>query len=121
MVKIWLNKKFLSLIIRIVGPRLIDSSGEGRVLQLKNVWGSLMGFLPDGDLIIVSLNYYSKNIYKYSFIDKPTNATLWEYSQIYDIEIPKSLNKYYIGRFIYQTKLFLFNKGAMAQWDLSTM
>ena len=77
-----------------------------------------MGFLPNGDLILVDY----KKIYKYSFINKPTSIILWKYwecSQRYYIEPHKSLNE--IDRFVYQTKLFLFNKGLMTQWDLLTM
>ena len=82
-----------------------------------------MGFLPNGDLILVSLNRELRDykIYSYSFINKPTNATIWEYSQIYDIEFHESLNKCNIYCFIYQTKLFLFNNGILSQWDLLTM
>ena len=45
-----------------------------------------MGFLPNGDLIIVSLDEESKDykIYLYHFNKKP------EYSHIYDIEINES-------------------------------
>jgi hypothetical protein len=88
-----------------------------------------MGFLPDGDLILVSLNDELKEykIYSYSFKNKPaTSTTLWECSQIYDIEIPENLidtdTSDSIGCFIYQTKLFLFNGlRLMTQWNLSTM
>ena len=62
-------------------------------------------------------------IYLYSFENKPTDAgaTLWEYSRIYNIEFHESLNEHnFIGCFINQ-KLFLFNEGHLAQWDLSTM
>ena len=69
-----------------------------------------MGFLPNGDLILVD----HKNIYKYSFINKPTNESLWKYSQIYNINP-------FGNPFVYQTKLFIFNEGLMTQWDLSTM
>jgi hypothetical protein len=80
-----------------------------------------MGFLPNGDLILVSLNYGLRDykIYLYSFKNKPTNATLWEYSQIYDIEFHEK--EKYIDCFIYQTKLFIFNNGLLTQWDLLTM
>src|SRR5436853_594018 len=71
-----------------------------------------MGFLPNGDLIVVSLDNELKDykIYLYPFENKPiTNSTLWEYSQIYDIEIPESLKgeREPIKCFIYQEKLFL--------------
>jgi hypothetical protein len=76
-----------------------------------------MGFLPNGLII----EWYDQ-IYKYSFINKPTNTNLWECSQKYEIKFHKSLNRHYIvGLFVYQTKLFLFNQGLMTQWDLSTM
>ena len=74
-----------------------------------------MGFLPNGDLFTVE----KYRIYKYSIVNKTTNATLWEHSQIYDIETHKSLNR--LNCFVYQTKLFLFKKGILTQWDLSTM
>ena len=57
----------------------------------------------------------------YPFINKPTNATFWKYSQIYDIEFHESLNNCHIYCHIYQTKLFLFNSGLMTQWDLLAM
>ena len=81
-----------------------------------------MGFLPNGDLIVVSLNSELRNykIYEYSFYNKPTNTTLWEHSQIYDIEFHKSLKEHGINDYclIYQTKLFFFNNGLVTQWDL---
>jgi hypothetical protein len=79
-----------------------------------------MGFLPNGDLIVVSLD---RKIYLYLFKNKPTtNSTLWKYSQIYDIEIPESLKGENIYCYVYQTKLFLFPYGQlMIQWDLLTM
>ena len=52
------------MVIRIVGPGLIDLDGdEGRLLQLKHaerisVSENSMGFLPNGDLILVSLRDY---------------------------------------------------------------
>ena len=98
-----------------------------------------MGFLPNGDLILVSLKDYK--IYLYSSRSKPSNSTTpWKYSQIYDIEIPKSLKislklkNEYINCFVYQTedktKLFIstttkFHKydsvTTIAQWNLSKM
>ena len=57
----------------------------------------------------------------YSFKNKPTNSTLWEHSQTYDIEFHKSYKRHEIDCFVYQTKLFLFNNGLITQWDLSTM
>ena len=90
-----------------------------------------MGFLPNGDLIVVSLDNELKDykIYLYPFKNKPTtNTTLWEYSQIYDIEIPESLKDLKIEFgfnpkcFVHQTKLFfLFYQKLMVQWNLLTM
>jgi len=88
-----------------------------------------MGFLPNGDLIVVSLDMELKDykIYLYPFKNKPTtNSTLWEYSQIYDIEIPESFESLgslaEIGCSIYQTKLFLWFYGRLlVQWNLLTM
>ena len=120
-----------NLIIRTVGLRLIDLSGdEGRILQLEyaekiKIKENSFGFLPNGDLIIVSLNDELKEykIYSYSFKNKPaTNTTLWKCSQIYDIEIPESLKGENIGCFVYQTKLFLiYGRRLMTQWNLLTM
>src|SRR5690348_6378535 len=89
-----------------------------------------MGFLPNGDLIIVIVSslseYYLKDckIYYYSVENKPTtNTTFWKCSQIYDIELTGSLKYGYSYFFVYQTKLFFINtdKGLMFQWNLSTM
>ena len=123
-----------NLIIRIVGRiKFIDlSGGEGRFLQLKLLksenlnYSYSMGFLPNGDLIIVAIgkgdDYELKNykIFKYSFINKPTNATSWEYSQTHDIHV-ESLNIYFNLCFIYKTKLFIISEGLMVQWDLLKM
>ena len=76
-----------------------------------------MEFLPNGDLVLVK----HKKIYLYSLRNKPTNANLWECSQIYDIEIRQSLKKHEIDYFTEQTKLFFFNYGLVTQWDLSEM
>ena len=61
-----------------------------------------MGFLPNGDLIIVSSSkYHLKDckIYHYSVENKPTtNTTFWKCSQIYDIELTESL-KHHSSRF----------------------
>jgi hypothetical protein len=76
----------------------------------------LIGFLPNGDLITV---YYDK-IYKNSFINKPTSATTWKYSQIYDLEIHKNKYDNGIGYCVNQ-KLFHFNDGLVTQFDLLTM
>ena len=91
-----------------------------------------MGFLPNGDLIVVSLDNELKDykIYLYPLENKPTtNSTLWEYSQIYDIEIPESLKDLKIESgfkpikcFVHQTMLFfLFYQKLMVQWNLLTM
>ena len=106
--------------------RLTDLSGdEGRILQLRHAEKVItrskryhMGFLPSGDLILISLFDQLKDckIYLYSF---PT----MEYSQTYDIKFHKSLNKHnHMGNcLIYRTKLFLFNEGYLTQWDLLTL
>ena len=122
----------MSDVIYIVGLCLIDlSGGKGRLLRLEHeeeiefTYDSV-GFLPDGDLILVSLNDEFKDykIYKYSVNDKPTNKRPWKCSQIYDIEITESLDDGGddgIRCFIYQTKLFCSNRQLMFQWDLSEM
>src|SRR5947209_5256336 len=112
----------------IVDPRLTDLS-EGRFLQLEHAEKieitkynfNSMGFLPNGDLIIVSLslNKYDElkdcKIYCYSVENKPTtNTTCWKCSQICDIELTESLIKdnYYHNCnyfFVYQTELFFIN------------
>jgi hypothetical protein len=76
-----------------------------------------MGFLPNGDLILISLD--DCKIYLYSFKNK-SESTPWKYSQTYDIEIPKSLRMHRIECFICQTKLFLINinEGCIMQWNL---
>ena len=83
-----------------------------------------MGFLPNGDLILISLDNKLKDykIYLYHFKNKPTaNSTLWEYSQIYDIEFPESLKSVNIEHRVYQTKLFLIlGCRSMIQWNLSS-
>jgi hypothetical protein len=124
-----------NLIIRIVGRiKLIDlSGGEGRFLQLKQLesknldYSYSMGFLPNGDLIIVAAVYYDGHvelkdykIFKYSFINKPTNATSWEYSQTHNIHV-ENLDHFSNSCFIYKTKLFLISEGLMVQWDLLKM
>ena len=75
-----------------------------------NLYSKPMGFLPNGDLIVVSLDNELEDykFYLYPFENKPTTnskSTLWEYSQIYDIEIPESIKS--IECFVHQTKLFL--------------
>ena len=89
-----------------------------------------MGFLPNGDLIIVSSlvkNYKLKDckIYYYSYYSVENKRKC---SQIYDIELTESL-KHHSSRFqtdcffVYQTKLFFINtrEKLMFQWNLSTM
>jgi len=133
------------LIICIVDRlRLIDLSGsEGQYLQLKHVEkikikelnplssnskydndDNRIGILSNGDLIIVSMDDELKEckIYLYPFENRPsTNSTLWEYSQIYDIEFPESLKSVNIEHRVYQTKLFLIlGCRSMIQWNLSS-
>ena len=86
-----------------------------------------MGFLPNGDLILVSSssNYgfeYCK-IYCYSFENKPTNTTFWKCSQIHELESTESLSVYEIKCFVHQTKLFFISQDRqlMFQWNLLTM
>ncbi|PKK70112.1 hypothetical protein RhiirC2_712150 [Rhizophagus irregularis] len=80
-----------------------------------------IGFLPNGDLIQVTMK--DLKICKFSFKHKPKITASWEYSQIYDIEI---LDPYdYKGCFICQTKLFLLgfrdSKTVVLQFNLLTM
>ena len=70
-----------------------------------------MGFLPNGDLILVD----GLKIYLYSLKDK---SALWEHSQIYNLVLTRHN---FIGSIVRQTKLFLYNDGLMTQWDLLTM
>ena len=87
-----------------------------------------MGFLPDGDLIIISLNHEDFKlkdcqVYCYSIKNKPTrNTAVWKCSQIYDIEFTK-ISSFDIFSFVYQTKLFCLWKKEqlMFQWDLLKM
>ena len=104
-----------------VDVRLIDLSGKGRFLQPSEATDAhSMGFLPDGDLILVSSNYRLEKLEKcqirrYPFTNKPTDAAFWKYSQMYNIKIRHEID-YFV-----QTRLFLNNKDLMTQWDLSTM
>ncbi|GBC32108.2 hypothetical protein GLOIN_2v1882411 [Rhizophagus irregularis DAOM 181602=DAOM 197198] len=108
-----LNKKIL-LLRSFNNPWLIDlnsdrtSSSSDRFLKLKHQVHNLnddFGFLPNGDLIQVSL--IERKIYKYCFTDKPKNTVPWEYSQINDIKI--RLNEHVMLLCsISRTKLFLF-------------
>jgi hypothetical protein len=106
-----------------------DRTSSDRFLKLKHhqvyqkrdfILGlSVIGFLPNGDLIQVSLR--DRKIYKYCFTDKPKNTDPWKYSQINDIKIPESLNGQ-VHCSMYRTKLFLFvTGGKMLQFDLLTM
>ncbi|GES73562.1 hypothetical protein GLOIN_2v1784920 [Rhizophagus clarus] len=115
-----------------LNKRLIDLNNDrtssDRFLKLKHqVYQNLnfvlknaaIGFLPNGDLIQISLGDHK--IYKYCFTDKPKNTVPWKYSQINDIKIPERLNDK-VRHFMYQTKLFLFVIGSkMLQFDLFTM
>ena len=129
------NNYFASnLIIHIVVVSVIDlSGGEGRfllkLLKSENLrYSYSKGFLPNGDLIMVGVgsdrNHDPKlkdyKIFKYSFINKPTNATSWEYSQTHDIHV-ENLNRSANSCFIYKTKLFLISEALMVQWDLLKM
>ena len=59
-----------------------------------------MGFLPNGDLILVSL--MDHKVYLYRLTNKPKiDATLWRSSQTYDIEIPKDLNFDHVDWFVH--------------------
>src|SRR5437667_16311 len=74
--------------------------------------------------ILYHLNYIKNFCYSIITIRIViTNQTRWKHYQIYDIEIPKSLNEDIFDYcFVYQTKLFLFNGfQSMTQWNLSTM
>lgn len=108
------------LIIYIVIVGLIDLSGK-RFLKLKNPIGEqdVIGFLFNGDLIQVSPN--DRKIYKYSLKDKPKNTDPWEYSQIYDIEIPENFYDQFTNMdcFIRQTKLFLIVRKKKS-WNINT-
>jgi hypothetical protein len=100
-----------------------DRTSSDRFLKLKHqvyqIGFSVIGFLPNGDLIQVSLR--DRKIYKYCFTDKPKNTDPWKYSQINDIKIPESLNGQ-VHCSMYRTKLFLFvTGGKMLQFDLLTM
>ena len=119
---------------------IVDLNDKGQFLQLEYaerlfIRENSVGFRPvdsDDHLIVVSLNNEGLkkdyNIYMYSFSDKPpttnqtTNQTRWKHSQIYDIEIPKSLNEDIFDYcFVYQTKLFLIlGCRSMIQWNLSS-
>ncbi|CAB4412628.1 unnamed protein product [Rhizophagus irregularis] len=116
-----LSKKILLLSTDCLIDLNSDRISSDRFLKLKyQVYCAKVGFLPNGDLIQVSLR--DRKIYKYGFTDKPKNTVPWEYSQIIDIEIPESLNGQ-VELAIYRTKLFLniVNNSKMFQFDLLTM
>ena len=78
-----------------------------------------MGFLHNGDLVLISLD---DKICLYYYEDRPaSNANHWKYSRVYDIEIPDSLNDIGIQFYVYRTKLLIFNGIIMVQWNLSDM
>ncbi|CAB4437896.1 unnamed protein product [Rhizophagus irregularis] len=80
-----------------------------------------IGFLPEGDLIQVTIK--DRKICKFCFKYKPKTTTSWEYSHIYDIEIHDSYGC--MSCFICQSKLFLLGflhfKTVVLQFNLSTM
>ncbi|CAB4444322.1 unnamed protein product [Rhizophagus irregularis] len=92
-----------------------DRTGDTGFLELENTVNfadsvnghDTIGFLPNGDLIQVSL--INKKIYKYRLENKPKNKGSWKCSQIYDLKIPKSLRGQYteLHSSICQEKLFL--------------
>ncbi|RGB34068.1 hypothetical protein C1646_815643 [Rhizophagus diaphanus] len=106
---------------------LIDLNGDkGRSLQLKHAEGLYVkrhsiGFLPNGDIILVSLNDKFKDYKIYKYLKPTTNTTSWENYKIYDIEILEGLIKHNTNCFVYQTKLFLFNGCRMYQWNLNNL
>lgn len=76
-----------------------------------------VGLLPNGDIILVSLNDESKDYKIYKYNNQLTKNII---PQIYDIIIPESLEECInVNCFVYQTKLFLFNEHRMTQWDLN--
>ncbi|CAI2183477.1 19376_t:CDS:2, partial [Funneliformis geosporum] len=129
--------------------RIVDlNGGKGHFLQLKHaemqsidknkhkeigtIKEKSMGFLPNGDLVLVSLTDFK--IYVYSYKSKPkTDKAPWEYSKVYDIEIPGRSDEY-VDCLVYQaaniTKLFISTTTkyyeydtvtTISQLDLSTM
>ncbi|CAG8523211.1 9810_t:CDS:2 [Funneliformis mosseae] len=119
--------------------RIVDfNGGKGQFLQLKHaemqsieknghkeigiIKEKLLGFLPNGDLVLVSLSDYK--IYLYSFKSKPkTDKTPWEYSIVYDIDIPGRSDEY-VDCLIYQTanitKLFVSTTTKYYEYDTVT-
>src|ERR1051325_6094707 len=88
-------KKYVNIIFNdlyFVG--LINlSDDKSQIFKLKHaeeIGDYEMGFLPNGNLILVSLDNYK--IYSYSLLNKPTRTTTpWGSPQIYDIEVPESV------------------------------
>jgi hypothetical protein len=106
-----------------------DRTSKDRFLELKRPISrdDAIGFLPNGDLIQVSLS--DRKIYKYCLTDKPKDTVPWKYSQINDVEISESLYGQYgqvtkLSCSICRTKLFLIVKNKptlILQFNLSTM
>ncbi|GES82179.1 hypothetical protein GLOIN_2v1842993 [Rhizophagus clarus] len=110
-----------------------DRTSNERFLKLKHpvsckddayqsIGCDAIGFLPNGDLIQVSVR--DRKIYKYCLKDK--NIVPWGYSQINDIEIPENFYdevKFFCSS-ICRTKLFLIvisYKTLILQFDLLKM
>ncbi|GBB94860.1 hypothetical protein RclHR1_02430001 [Rhizophagus clarus] len=134
-----LSRKIL-LLYNLYNPKklwlidLNDKWNDKRFLELKHpVSGDdrfgpdAIGFLPNGDLIQVSLS--GRKFYKYCLTDKPKNTDPWKCSQINDIEIPESLYDQNTESLCYicRTKLFIFANDdyfrtfSFQQFDLLTM
>ncbi|CAB4447056.1 unnamed protein product [Rhizophagus irregularis] len=108
-----------------------DRLSSSRYLELKCPYSfteysyvlsrQAIGFLPEGDLIQVTIK--DRKICKFCFTNKPKITASWEYSQIYDIEIHDSYRN--MGCYISQSKLFLLGfldfKTLILQFNLSTM
>ncbi|KAF0484015.1 transient receptor potential cation channel subfamily V member 4-like [Gigaspora margarita] len=129
-----LYKKFLSLCLKDRSKNdcykqcLIDLNGKAQFFELvhsdsNDKYGRYtIGFLRNDDLILVSS--YDLKIYKYLTKDMSKNIETLKYSEIYDIEIPKSLYNKFICSSIYLEKLFLFiqnRKTLILQFDLLKM
>jgi hypothetical protein len=120
-----LSKEFLILLYHDKNDDYIariNLSGGEDLVKLKcerNLFikRNSVGLLPNGDIILVSLNDESKDYKIYKYNNQLTTNTS---PQIYDIKIDGSLEeRININCFIYQTKLFLFNEHQMAQWNLN--
>ncbi|RIB14130.1 hypothetical protein C2G38_2248442 [Gigaspora rosea] len=129
-----LYKKFLSLCYCVKDESnykqcLIDlNSKPPQFFELEHSYSNYVrgrytiGFLPNGDLILVSI--CNHKIYKYLTNNMPKNIATLKYSETYDIEIPKSLYDQSIYCSMYQEKLFLFiqnRKTSILQFDLLKM